>query len=285
MKKGKKKNEKKKVRPIINVLGSENQVIVGSKNSAKNEGTDYPPYTETDKLSSQESSDNNQGANNESAKSKEEIYRKGEPSGWSKLIIPLISAIIIAIIGKIPIDTEKESSTDQPQPTQLFINEEKHTEYSQFKYIECTLTSTPILPGYQVKPHPYIAVLDSEEWIYIPILGLYTQEQYSADNNGICKLEREDIITQLQDILTAMNKKLGQDYDIGCLIIIEYMANDSSDSPIKKAYELRIGQLSIPEDDAVIKVLNANDSDTQPKIDVTMWPNNKDQIIEVINNL
>ena len=255
----------------VSITAKDSQIIIGSKNKAKNKTKKNTKMDTHTQLSGNHEQD----------------IKEREPNGWAKLILPLIVAIIVAIIYNYPFNVEKnddESSFSSPQPiVQTFSNKEKIEEYSQFKYIECTLTSDPILSGYQVKPYPYIAVFKSEEWTYIPILGLYTQDQYSADNNGVCKLKRENITSQLQDISTEVNKENGEDYHVGCLLVIEYVANDGLRK--NETYELRIGQLSIPDEDKAIKIINANSDDAQIKINVATWPSNKDQIIEVLHDI
>ena len=288
----------------VNISGQVDQLTIGSGNDVCNnkEVMLHEQNMRNNNSSHLEVSNNEQ---NDEKKSKEQDTHKQQsmkkgPSKWAKLLIPIIVPIIGAIISPIVIsmaefylqrffdksvseDNRIEQSSPIPSEPPFSIDEQS-VEGSPFKYIECTLTSNFAVPGYQVKPYPYIAVLGSKGWTYLPIRGLYTQEQYSADYNGICKLKREDILTQLQDISTEVRKEIGTEYKIGCLLLIEYVANNSSKET--EIYELGLGHLAPPENEAEsIKILAAYQSDTPIKIDVTTWPSNREQIVKIINTL
>lgn len=195
-------------------------------------------------------------------------------------IISLICAFIAAGVIFPPTDVTNNPGTEQKENTiQLYENTEE-IYASHKEYVKCIITSVPVLPGYQVKPYPYLCLMEEEGWRYYPIAGLYTQEQYSADENGVCTLIRENISDQIQFLLkNEMDLEQGIDYDLGCLLIIEHVSNNEKES--RKALELRIGQLTVPDDERIVKILKASQEGTVI-LDVTAWPANKDKIIELI---
>lgn len=245
--------------------------------------------------SNQESHDNGQAgeAKDEGQNAHKQGTKQNGPSEWIKLFFQFIGPITVVLLSfyldnVVANNLNKEDSIEQPSPTpeatkSPFSIDMQFAKSSPIKYVEYTLVSDPVVPRYQVKPYPYIAVLGLKGWTYIPVLGLYTQEQYTADFNGICKLEREDIMTQLQDISAEVGKEIGTEYKTGCYFLIGYVARDGSKE--SEIYEFEKGNLTSPDAAESLQVIAAYKNDTHIKINVVTWPSNKEQVLETINSL
>ena len=161
----------------------------------------------------------------------------------------LILIVAIVIIYKIP----HESSAPDAKMA-AFYNEETVTDpLAGIEYIQCQLTVNPKIPGYQVKLYPYISVtvLDKNT-NYIPILNLYTQEQYTADHEGICILKRENITEELLNLLTENIIDTTFEPEIGCFAVIQYVCDNEK---LTLAFELRNGQLVSADEKAMEQVI------------------------------
>lgn len=275
--------DKKNENPQITINGPVEQLTIGNNNDVCNKKRENfrEQGMRNNNSHHQESSDDGQARKKENQG--QDKPKKREPSGWAKLLITSAVAILVALIPSI--FSNDKSTPDPPTPEiQLFNNEEQVVTHSQFEFVECKLTSTPKRSGYKVKPYPYIAILKSDEWIYIPVRGLYTQDQYSADNDGVCILKRENILTDLQDILKEINQARGQEYEVGCLLLIKYTSDNNAEQPVKP-YGLTTGNLPSFNIEKAEKIVDAFNNDAQIGINVLVWPSNKEQIVEVLNDI
>lgn len=213
--------------------------------------------------------------------------KKKGPGPWTKLLLPIGATIFVAILSAVLPrildykDQKGDEKTFQIETiNQQFENEEKLCKFAQLDYIECTITSNPVLPGYQVRVYPYLRFLVDGDWQYRIFSGLYTQDQYSADADGICTLIREDITKQIQQYIEdATEMTIGYDYDIATLVVVDYASDTNKDT--REVYELRIGKLTVPDDEIIVKVLEAYEN-KEEVINVIAWPDNKEKVIELL---
>lgn len=237
----------------------------------------------------QEDNDNNRSINKKKTNEKSEAVgkKKKGPGPWTKLLLPIGATIFVAILSAVLpriLDYKNQKGNEETFQTeninQQFENEEKLCEFAQLDYIECTITSNPVMSGYQVRVYPYLRFLVDGEWEYLPIIGLYTQDQYSADADGICTLIREDITKQIQQYIEdATEMTIGYDYDIATLVVVDYVSDSNKDT--REVYELRIGKLTVPDDEIIVKVLAAYENKKRV-INVIAWPDGKEKVIKFL---
>ncbi|MDE5590516.1 MAG: hypothetical protein K2J60_15480, partial [Acetatifactor sp.] len=188
-----------------------------------------------------------------------------------------IVAIIVSILQFNSFNTgENVPSANIKESLQMFINNESIVEHAGIEYVQCNLVGDPCIAGYQVKVYPYISFELHDGITYIPICCLYTQEQYSAGNDGTCVLLRENTTEALRDFISEIFAESGKEVQTGCLVAIEYIHKDNQSE--KEIFELRNGQLAWADDRIAIQVIKAVYDENSYKISMQSWPDSKDEI-------
>ena len=197
-------------------------------------------------------------------------------------LLSICATIITAItsVATTIIQTNASKLSDQKLGTEtntqnvIFTNISEKTSSMNFEYINCSISSDPPLPAYQVRVYPYLTICGDEQDYYYPITGLYTQPQYVADTNGVCTLLKTDDLDVVCEFLAQENNDISP--ETGTILLMQYSTNNTS---FTEAYELRNGQLITADDTIAIIVLNAFDSDSYT-INLNVWPVYKYEFLE-----
>lgn len=217
-------------------------------------------------------------------------------SGKKKdLLIAILPAIIAGIFTLIEmfyqgyVDRETDRSATNLEEVQEQVEEELtlyitrgNIQDMEIEYSIYELTSTPAIGGYHVIPYPYLCISSMNKIDYIPISGIYTQTQYTADVNGKCVFKRENTLEGLRQYVEMLLLYSQRQVQVGNLVAVQY-TNDKKELEVQ-VYELRDGELLVADESVVIDVLNAYSDEEILKISMHGWPSNKDYIGQQINN-
>lgn len=188
--------------------------------------------------------------------------------GW----VILIMTIALPTLGAIYIELLRENH-------EIKMHEIENTHMQQFncetisiekfgiKYVDYKITTTPIVKGFHIIAYPYL-VYETEKKVYIPVTGLFTQNEYVADEKGCCTLSRENVFEDLKEMINKMYM-VDFPFEIKCLVAIKYVEQDEER---KEVYDIKDGQLTKSEPGNAIGVLEAWEDEKSLKIEMTGWP-------------
>lgn len=202
--------------------------------------------------------------------------------GIAPYVIALIGVIFTGCISWMIEKSKEEHEIDmynmQNDYEQLFYNNICTIEIMGIEYVQYEFTSAPIVAGYHVIMYPYVVYEKEGIKVYIPIIRQFTQEEYAADENGCCRLLRENTSDNLKEFVAS---EMNLSVEIKCLAAIEY----AEDGEIKReVYDVRDGQLVESEKDVVMGVLTAYGDENFVKIDMWSWPCFDLQVLEKVFN-
>ncbi len=122
--------------------------------------------------------------------------------------------------------------------------------------------SKPIIEGYHVLAYPYIvSAKEMNNNVYVPVMGLFTSNEYRADREGRCK-----ILKRTDEDLKEIENITGDFSEVKILLAIQYVENGTARE--RKVYDIGDGQLVESEKELVIGVLKAWESEVNEKIDL-----------------
>lgn len=184
-------------------------------------------------------------------------------AAWPTVIL-LIAAILLASVTLLIFIYEKTQATEnKTEDTQKFSATSQNTEKAGLSYIEYTITSEPSRRGFHVRPYPYVTYEENGETTIIPILNLFTQEEYSAGISGKCSLLHEQLPSSF---LAADNSDYSFTAEqVQCLIAVLYTKDTEQ---VRAMYELRDGDLTYADENIAIQILQFFENpDSSPSID------------------
>lgn len=198
--------------------------------------------------------------------------------GWLVFILP----IIIPTLGLIFIELlrqhhEIKTYEIENTYTQRFNCKTISVEKVGIEYVEYKITTDPIVKGFHIIVYPYL-VCENEKKVYIPVTGLFTQNEYVADEKGCCTLSREDTFEELKETIKKMNM-IDFPVEVRCLVAIKYVKQDEEQ---KEIYDIKDGQLTKSHGEIATKVLEAWESKSSLKIDMIGWPDYDQEKLEEI---
>lgn len=126
----------------------------------------------------------------------------------ASIATPTVIMVILAIILVIAATTifvytkstqTMEDAYNMESNVQKFSATSQNIERAGFPYTEYILTSEPSNGGFHVRPYPYILYTESGGDKILPILNLFTQEEYTADTFGQCTLLQESLSLPFTD--------------------------------------------------------------------------------------
>lgn len=212
-------------------------------------------------------------------------------SKWPQLIVTIIVAlitlagVILTCNTNLKIQESKEMHEKQMEEQknayeQEFFMSEQSVTRAGIECIRYEIASAPPINGFHIRPYVYVIIEWSEEKRYIPVEGQFLQEEYAAEQDGICILYREDTTKQLLDSL----EEQGCDAQLECMVAIEYTVEGKAQRDI---YTLRTGQLEVAEEKKSLAVLNAWERlDDYVKIDMMFWPvGSQEQLKELLETI
>ena len=209
--------------------------------------------------------------NSENAKTPREPLVNKPPAGDSRpirttwpTVILLIAAILLASVTLLIFIYEKTQPTEnKTENTQKFSATSQNTEKAGLSYIEYTITSEPSRRGFHVRPYPYVTYEENGETTIIPILNLFTQEEYSAEISGKCSLMHELLPSSFR---AADNSDYSFTAEqVQCLIAVLYTKDTEQ---VRDMYELRDGDLTYADENIAIQLLQFFENpDSSPSID------------------
>lgn len=207
-------------------------------------------------------------------------------------IVLLVTAIVVLITNIVGL---KKASLVSPKGDEeiplipedietVFYCEAELKEVAGIEYIEYKLTSDPKIEGYHVRPYPYLLYEDKEENIIFPLENVFTNEEYSANMGGVCILMEEKAVKGLDEMLNKMSgDKQKTGYRVETILAVLY-TEDISGQETRECYFLKDGELSRPKQEICKQVLEAYKDSEQVRIDMSIWPKNKEEILKLIND-
>lgn len=182
-------------------------------------------------------------------------------------IILVIAATTIFVYTK-STQTMEDAYNMESENMQKFSATSQNIERAGFPYTEYILTSEPSNGGFHVRPYPYILYTESGGDKILPILNLFTQEEYTADTFGQCTLLQESLSLPFTD---PNNSDCSFTLEhVHCFVAILYTKDAKS---IRAMYELRDGELTYADKETAIRVLQIfEDIDNSTTIDIRNLP-------------
>ena len=130
------------------------------------------------------------------------------------------------------------------------------------------------MAGYHVRPYAYVVYDTEKDSSYIPIEGLFSQEEYVADQEGTCTIWYENTMAELQKKLEDIAaEKRGESSKaiirVDCAVAIQYIESKERQTDL---YELRSGELIPIGEEETIKIKGIWEAEDSVKIDMLSWP-------------
>lgn len=207
---------------------------------------------------------------------KDSKKNEGSSFRWLQYIVVPIGIALIGLAGVIhknqtdlKIEKSKEAHEKQMKEQentfeQEFFMSEQVVTRAGIECIKYEVNSSPAINGFHIKPYVYVIMELSGEKKYIPVDGQFLQEEYAAEQDGICILYRENTSKHLLDSL----KEQGCEAQLECIVAIEYTVAGKAQVNV---YTLRTGQFEVASEEKFLAVLEAWERHDY-KIDMKSWP-------------
>lgn len=166
----------------------------------------------------------------------------------------------------------------QNQYEQIFYSKSDIVEMAGIEYVQYELTSDPVVAGYHVLVYPYAICEKDDQKKCLPVTGQFTQDEYVADENGYCRLLRENTTG---DFLKMAASVVDFSIEVKCLVAIQYVKDGEL---IPEVYDIRDGSLTLSDQNLAMEVLAAWEDESSIKIDMWGWPCFDQKVLEGIFN-
>ena len=142
------------------------------------------------------------------------------------------------------------------------------------EYVQCEITAEPHMAGYHVRPYAYVVYDTEKDSSYIPIEGLFSQEEYVADQEGTCTIWYENTMAELQKKLEDIAAEKRRESSkaiirVDCAVAIQYIESKERQTDL---YELRSGELIPIGEEETIRIKGIWEAEDSVKIDMLSWP-------------
>lgn len=163
---------------------------------------------------------------------------------------------------------------------QLFHNFQTITEVAGIEYVAYQLSSDPAVQGYHVKPYSFVKIDTQEGDRYIFLENYFSQKQYTADENGICILLRQNTEDELEKMILQVNEE--NEIKSQTILVIQYVFNEKQHNDF---FELRNGELKRIDDKAALKVIDNYFKKDTLILDMEIFPCNKFRLKNIIQTI
>lgn len=202
--------------------------------------------------------------------------------GWIALIIPSILGIIGILCtcwSNWSIQKSKEEHDADMHELEYAVEQKLYIQENiinraGIEYVQCEITAEPHMAGYHVRPYAYVVYDTEKDSSYIPIEGLFSQEEYVADQEGTCTIWYENTMAELQKKLEDIAaEKRGESSKaiirVDCAVAIQYIESKERQTDL---YELRSGELIPIGEEETIRIKRIWEAEDSVKIDMLSWP-------------
>lgn len=166
----------------------------------------------------------------------------------------------------------------QNEDKQLFYSKSDIVEMAGIEYVQYEFTSDPVVAGYHLLVYPYAICEKDDQKKYLPITGQFTQDEYVADENGYCRLLRENTTG---DFLKMAASVVDFSIEVKYLVAIQYVKNGELK---REVYDVMDGNLILSDPNIAMKVFKAWEDESSIKIDMWGWPCFDQKVLEGIFN-